>query len=109
MLELRNNWRSNHSILKTLEQLDERPFAGHLYQPGDYTTAANLTRQLIVNPTLRQEMAHAGRREVETKGWLSAIHRIRDTQYQRAIKTFRAHKRYNALSMRRPTASHQLF
>ena len=67
--------------------------AGHLYQPGDYTTAASLTRQLIVNPSLRQEMAHAGRQEVETKGWLSAIHRIRDTQYQRAIKTFRAHKR----------------
>lgn len=73
---------------------------GHLYQPGDYATAANLTRQLIMNPNLRQEMAQAGRQEVETKGWLSAIHRIRDTQYQRAIKTFRAHKRFRWLAIR---------
>lgn len=67
--------------------------AGHLYQPGDYTAAADLTRQLILDAQKRKEMALAGRREVEAKGWLSAIHRIRDNQYQRAIKTFRAHKR----------------
>ena len=66
---------------------------GHLYQPGDYKTAADLTRELVKDAGKRSQMALAGRREVEAKGWLSAIHRIRDNQYQRAIKTFRAHKR----------------
>lgn len=73
---------------------------GHLYQPGDYKTAADLTRELVKDASKRHEMASAGRREVEAKGWLSAIHRIRDNQYQRAIKTFRAHKRFRWLAIR---------
>jgi hypothetical protein len=57
-----------------------------------------LTRELVKDASKRHEMASAGRREVEAKGWLSAIHRIRDNQYQRAIKTFRAHKRWAFLT-----------
>ena len=38
-------------------------------------------------------MAAAGRAHVEKLGWMAAVKRIRDTQYQRAINTFRAHKR----------------
>ena len=66
---------------------------GELYQPGDYKTAADLTRRLIHDGLRRTQMGHAARLEVEKKGWLPAIHRINDQQYQRAIRTFKAHKR----------------
>lgn len=73
-------------------QTSKQP-AGQLYQPGDYKAAADLTRELVTSPGKRRSMAAAGRQEVEAKGWLSAIQRIRDKQYQRAIRTFKAHKR----------------
>ena len=41
----------------------------------------------------RKAMAAAARAHVEKLGWMAAVKRIRDTQYQRAINTFRAHKR----------------
>ena len=68
-------------------------FSGELYQPGDYQDAISLTRRLIEDDKRRTEMARAARLEVEKKGWLPAIHCINDQQYQRAIRTFRAHKR----------------
>ena len=67
--------------------------AGYMYQPGNYKAAADFTRELVSNPQKRRDMAAAGRLDVEAKGWLSAVQRIRDKQYKRAIRTFRAHKR----------------
>ena len=67
--------------------------AGYMYQPGNYKAAADFTRELVSNPQKRLDMAAAGRLDVEAKGWLSAVQRIRDKQYKRAIRTFRAHKR----------------
>lgn len=66
--------------------------AGHLYASGDYARAAALTRGLVVDGGARAAMGAAGRAHVEKLGWQAAIRRIRD-QYQRAIRTFRAHKR----------------
>lgn len=67
---------------------------GHLYAQGDYEAATAITRSLIENPAKRTQMAAAARTETETLGWMAAIRRVRDLQYQRAINTFRAHKRY---------------
>ena len=66
--------------------------AGHLYKSGDYASAAALTRGLVVDAGARAAMGAAARAHVEKLGWQAAIRRIRD-QYQRAIRTFRAHKR----------------
>lgn len=66
--------------------------AGHLYTSGDYASAAALTRGLVVDAGARAAMGAAARAHVEKLGWQAAIRRIRD-QYQRAIRTFRAHKR----------------
>lgn len=67
--------------------------AGHLYAANDYTAATELTRQLVLNEAARKAMGAAARAHVEKLGWMAAIRRIRDHQYQRAIRTFRAHKR----------------
>ena len=67
--------------------------AGHLYASNDYQHATELARELILDEGKRKAMAAAGRAHVEKLGWMAAVKRIRDTQYQRAINTFRAHKR----------------
>ena len=67
--------------------------AGQLYASNDYQHATELTRELILDESKRKAMAAAGRAHVEKLGWMAAVKRIRDTQYQRAINTFRAHKR----------------
>ena len=67
--------------------------AGHLYASNDYEKATELARELILDEKKRKAMAAAGRAHVEKLGWMAAVKRIRDTQYQRAINTFRAHKR----------------
>ena len=71
-----------------------RTRSGHLYQPGDYTAAATLARTLVSDASARTAMGSAARSAVEKLGWMAAIRRIRDQQYQRAIRTFRAHKRF---------------
>lgn len=67
--------------------------AGHLYAPNDYQRATELARELVLDEQKRKAMATAARAHVEKLGWMAAVKRIRDTQYQRAITTFRAHKR----------------
>ena len=67
--------------------------AGHLYASNDYEKATELARELILDEKKRKAMAAAARAHVEKLGWMAAVKRIRDTQYQRAINTFRAHKR----------------
>lgn len=68
-------------------------YAGHLYAPNDYAAATELTRRLVHDEAARQAMGRAARAHVEKLGWMAAVRRIRDHQYQRAIRTFRAHKR----------------
>ncbi|KAK9819279.1 hypothetical protein WJX81_005993 [Elliptochloris bilobata] len=72
---------------------------GHLYASGDYARAAALTRGLVVDEGARVAMGAAARAHVEKLGWQAAIRRIRD-QYQRAIHTFRAHKRFRWVAIR---------
>ncbi|EIE20061.1 UDP-Glycosyltransferase/glycogen phosphorylase [Coccomyxa subellipsoidea C-169] len=72
-------------------------YAGHLYAPNDYTAATELTRKLVHDVAAREAMGQAARAHVEKLGWMAAVRRIRDHQYQRAIHTFRAHKRCAAL------------
>ena len=67
--------------------------AGHLYAPGDYAGATEAARQLVLDAGARAAMGAAARAHVEKLGWMAAVRRIRDTQYARAIRTFRAHKR----------------
>ena len=67
--------------------------AGHMYAPNDYQRATELARELVLDEGRRRAMAAAARAHVEKLGWMAAVKRIRDTQYQRAITTFRAHKR----------------
>lgn len=78
-----------------LETLTSPAFAcaGHLYASNDYEKATELARELILDEKKRKAMAAAARAHVEKLGWMAAVKRIRDTQYQRAINTFRAHKR----------------
>lgn len=68
-------------------------YAGHLYAPNDYAAATELTRKLVHDVAAREAMGQAARAHVEKLGWMAAVRRIRDHQYQRAIHTFRAHKR----------------
>ena len=68
--------------------------AGHLYAPNDYQRATELARELVLDESKRTAMAAAARAHVEKLGWMAAVKRIRDMQYQRAINTFRAHKRW---------------
>ncbi|KAK9816869.1 hypothetical protein WJX72_006341 [[Myrmecia] bisecta] len=77
---------------------------GFLYPVGDYEQAIGYTRQLITDPELRQRMAAAARSEVERFGWNAAIRGVRDTQYQRAIKIYKAHRRFGTLALRVRTA-----
>ena len=70
--------------------------AGHMYAPNDYQRATELARELVLNEGRRRAMAAAARAHVEKLGWMAAVKRIRDTQYQRAITTFRAHKRWGS-------------
>lgn len=67
--------------------------AGVLYPAGDYAEALRLTRHLVEDAAARKTMGATARAEVERLGWLAAIRRVRDSQYQRAITTYRAHKR----------------
>ena len=67
--------------------------AGVLYPAGDYAEALRLTRHLVEDVAARKQMGATARAEVERLGWLAAIRRVRDSQYQRAINTYRAHKR----------------
>ena len=67
--------------------------AGVLYPAGDYPEALRLTRHLVEDVAARKTMGATARAEVERLGWLAAIRRVRDSQYQRAITTYRAHKR----------------
>ena len=53
-----------------------------------------LARTLVSDASARTAMGSAARSAVEKLGWMAAIRRIRDQQYQRAIRTFRAHKRF---------------
>ena len=69
--------------------------AGFLYPPGDYEQAIRYTHQLVADPAFRQTMAGAARAEVERFGWSAAIRRVRNLQYQRAIRIYKAHKRYH--------------
>ncbi|KAK9807085.1 hypothetical protein WJX73_002666 [Symbiochloris irregularis] len=73
---------------------------GFLYPQGDYEAATVLARSLIEHPEKRAKVAAAARTETETLGWVAAIRRVRDTQYQRAITTFRAHKRFRWMAIR---------
>ncbi|CAL5228626.1 g11792 [Coccomyxa viridis] len=73
---------------------------GHLYASNDYEKATELARELILDEKKRKAMAAAGRAHVEKLGWMAAVKRIRDTQYQRAINTFRAHKRFRWVAIR---------
>lgn len=67
--------------------------AGFLYPPGDYEQAIQHTHQLVSDPGFRRTMAAAARAEVERFGWNAAISRVRNLQYQRAIRIYKAHKR----------------
>lgn len=71
-------------------------FAGFLYPPGDYEQAIQSTHKLVLDTAFRQTMAAAARADVEQFGWSAAISRVRNLQYQRAIRIYRAHKRYAA-------------
>ncbi|CAL8471117.1 g10659 [Coccomyxa elongata] len=73
---------------------------GHLYAPNDYAAATELTRRLVHDEAARQAMGRAARAHVEKLGWMAAVRRIRDHQYQRAIRTFRAHKRFRWVAIR---------
>ena len=81
--------------IASLETLTSPAYAcaGHLYASNDYEKATELARELILDEKKRKAMAAAARAHVEKLGWMAAVKRIRDTQYQRAINTFRAHKR----------------
>ena len=72
------------------------PFAGFLYPPGDYEQAIQSTHKLVSDAAFRQTMAAAARADVEQFGWSAAISRVRNLQYQRAIRIYKAHKRYAA-------------
>ena len=71
----------------------ELPGTGVLYPAGDYAEALRLTQHLVEDMAARKTMGATARAEVERLGWLAAIRRVRDSQYQRAITTYRAHKR----------------
>lgn len=73
---------------------------GFLYGQGDYEAAVKITRSLVEDPSKRAAVAAAARIETETLGWMAAILRVRDQQYQRAITTFRAHKRFRWMAIR---------
>jgi sulfoquinovosyltransferase len=67
--------------------------AGYLYEPNNYEQMYEHARELVENPEVRQRMGQQAREHVARLGWLSAIRRIRNEQYGRAINIFRAHKR----------------
>ncbi|KAK9830841.1 hypothetical protein WJX74_009486 [Apatococcus lobatus] len=73
---------------------------GVLYPAGDYAEALRLTQNLVEDVAARKTMGATARAEVERLGWLAAIRRVRDSQYQRAINTYRAHKRFRFLALR---------
>ncbi|KAL0017935.1 hypothetical protein WJX77_000283 [Trebouxia sp. C0004] len=75
-----------------------------LYPPGDYEQAIQHTHQLVSDPGFRRTMAAAARAEVERFGWKAAIRRVRNLQYQRAIRIYKAHKRFGTLALRVRTA-----
>lgn len=62
----------------------------------------------MLDEAKRKAMAAAGRAHVEKLGWMAAVKRIRDTQYQRAINTFRAHKRCSFSPARHPEPAVQI-
>lgn len=75
-----------------------------LYSPGDYEQAIQQTHQLVSELTFRQTMAAAARAEVKRFGWSAAISRVRNLHYQRAIRIYKAHKRFRTLALRVRTA-----
>ncbi|DBB08687.1 TPA: hypothetical protein ACH3X3_008223 [Trebouxia sp. C0006] len=75
-----------------------------LYPPGDYEQAIQHTHHLVSDPGFRHTMAAAARLEVERFGWNAAISRVRNLQYQRAIRIYKAHKRFGTLALRVRTA-----
>ena len=85
----------NHCPLSAalLALLTHGLMAGFLYPPGDYEQAIQSTHQLVSDPAFRRTMAAAARAEVERFGWNAAISSVRNLQYQRAIRIYKAHKR----------------
>jgi glycosyltransferase involved in cell wall biosynthesis len=70
------------------------------YTAGDYSKAAQLVRQLIAEPQLRQQLSIAGRREVELFGWSAATRVLREQQYARAVKLSIGKRRFWLLALR---------
>ena len=66
--------------------------AGFLYPSGDYTQAASITADLISDTDKRRAVGAAARAEVERWGWTAATQRLREQQYQRAIKRNRGRR-----------------
>lgn len=67
-------------------------FAGFLYPPSDYTEASRITADLLASPARRQAVGAAARLEVERWGWLPATQRLREQQYQQAIRRNRGRR-----------------
>lgn len=74
--------------------------AGLLFQPKDYSQAANLVKGLIADPEARARLAQAGRKEVELFGWASATNVLRKQQYARAVRLSVGKKRFWWLALR---------
>jgi hypothetical protein len=71
--------------------------AGYLYEPNNYDQMYEQTLKLVQDEEARRKMGSDARDHVARLGWLSAIRRIRNEQYARAIGIFRAHKRCGPL------------
>ena len=65
---------------------------GFLYPPSDYAQAAQITADLLASPERRAAVGAAARLEVERWGWLPATQRLREHQYQRAIRRNRGRR-----------------
>ena len=67
-------------------------FAGFLYPPSDYAEASRITADLLASTARRQAVGAAARLEVERWGWLPATQRLREQQYQQAIRRNRGRR-----------------
>lgn len=64
---------------------------GFLYESGDVTRAAELTRRLVEDPALRARIGAAAREEVSRWDWMAATRHLLLEQYPKAVRAARSY------------------
>ena len=63
--DLRKVIRDRFIVHRSLSSMPNSGAAGFLYPAGDYETAVSLTKQLVLDPALRERIGGAARLEVK--------------------------------------------